>query len=59
MYNDLAKVKLSKRKKKDQVKSVRKKGKQFSTKANLITKELLLRKIVFADTSEIRYLSRC
>lgn len=59
MYNDLAKVKLSKRKKKDQVKSVRKKEKRFSTKANLITKELLLRKIVFADTSEIRYLSRC
>lgn len=59
MYNDLAKVKLSKRKKKDQVKSVRKKGERFSTKANLITKELFLRKIVFADTSEIRYLSRC
>ena len=58
MYNDLAKVKLRKRKKKDRVKSVRKKGKQFPSKANLITKELLLRKIVFADTSEI-YLSRC
>ena len=59
MYNDLAKVKLRKRKKKDRVKSVRKKGKRFPSKANLITKELLLRKIVFADTSEIRYLSRC
>ena len=59
MYNDLAKVKLRKRKKKDRVKSVRIKGKRFPSKANLITKELLLRKIVFADTSEIWYLSRC
>lgn len=58
MYNDLAKVKLRKRKKRPD-KKCEKKGKRFSSKANLITKELLLRKIVFADTSEIRYLSRC